>query len=363
MKINVKLILCFLFIQHTIYANNIKVNHTIDLPGFNFYVDSVIVVQEEQVVIGHNIEYRKLSPLKLKEKRIDLALQNIFRKSFPLNDDSRHLIIKVNRIVFNTFDRNSEFASHITFIENRNGELLELVTLRSSWTNENTLDIFFQASSRGYDLVKCLARVCRDFLASESLKNEFLSVGKEELYQPIEINAENFPIIKNPDRFLKGVVLSFEDFIRGNLRADESLQFKEVELKKSQFNKIKLEKSAYHQDSIFAIYDGKNYYLNDGTHFRPVIFHNDKLYVHAPAKSDGFVDELPFLFALGSSAVVNANLDSDTSFGRRLLISTGVSLGVGLITLGIVNSTKKYVYYEIDLHTGLLNQIKDKKLN
>lgn len=358
MKRFITLIILTLLIHNVGLAAKIKINKTIDLPEFNFYVDSVIVVQEEQSIIGYNEEYRTLTPLKLKEKRIDSALHSIFRKSFPLNEQSRHIIIKVNRIVFNTFDRNSEFGSHITFIENKNGELRELVSLRSSWTNENTLDMFMPAHSRGYDLVKCLARVCRDFLISESSQNEFRIIASEELYQPIEINAINFPIIDNPNRFLKGVVFTFDDFTQGNVTADESLQFSIVELKKTEFNKLKLEQCAFNKDSIYAIYDGKHYYLNDGKHFRPMIFQDGKVYVHVPARSKGFVDDLYFWVGLGSSALVVANLDSDMGFAPILLISVGVSLATGFITSGIVNATKKYVYYEIDMLTGLENQIK-----
>lgn len=65
------LLILTLLIHNVGLAAKIKINKTIDLPEFNFYVDSVIVVQEEQSIIGYNEEYRTLTPLKLKEKRID----------------------------------------------------------------------------------------------------------------------------------------------------------------------------------------------------------------------------------------------------------------------------------------------------
>lgn len=359
----ISLIILTLTIHNVGLAAKIKINTTIDLPEFNFYVDSVIVVQEEKNIIGHQIEYKKLYPLSLEEKKIAVALQNIFRNSFPKKEDQRYVIVKVNRIIFNTFEKNSEFGINITFIENVDGSFHELGTIQSFWLNENTLPEMFPAYSRGYDLVKCLAIVCRDFVLLEASQDEFKLITREEVYKPIELNTLNFPIIEIPDRFTKGVLFSFENFINADVMQDQNLKIKVIDDKKTKYNKVKVESSSFPIDSLYGVYDGKNYYVKVGKYFRPLIFHKDKIYVHAPARSDGLIDVLPFWVGLTSSTVVVANLGAGKTFGELLLMSTGVYTVTYLITSAIVNASKKYVYYEIDLLTGLANQSSIKTLN
>lgn len=252
----ISLIILTLTIHNVGLAAKIKINTTIDLPEFNFYVDSVIVVQEEKNIIGHQIEYKKLYPLSLEEKKIAVALQNIFRNSFPKKEDQRCVIVKVNRIIFNTFEKNSEFGINITFIENVDGSFHELGTIQSFWLNENTLPEMFPAYSRGYDLVKCLAIVCRDFVLLEESGKEFTVITKEEVYKPIELNTLNFPIIEIPDRFTTGVIFSFEDFIHAGVMQDQDLKIKVIEDKKTKYNKVKVESSSFPIDSLYGIYDG-----------------------------------------------------------------------------------------------------------
>ncbi len=119
------LLISIVFIQSNGFAARINIKKKMDVPEFNFYIDSVIVVQEEQHIIGHGSKHKKLIPLKLKEKRIDLALQNLFQQSFPFASEKRKLILKVNRIIYNVYDQNSEFGVNITFIENVNGQLID----------------------------------------------------------------------------------------------------------------------------------------------------------------------------------------------------------------------------------------------
>jgi hypothetical protein len=194
------LLISILFIQNNGFAAKIKIENLMDVPEFNFYIDSVIVVQEEQEVIGYRFKHKKLKSFKLEEKRIDRTLQDLFQQSFPFEAGKRRLILKINRIIYNTLDQSSEFGANITFIEKVNGQLVDLGTIRSSWVNENTLSNSFSAKVRGDDLVINLAFLFLEFVAYEeankSLNKNMLT--EADLSSSVSLTSSNFPILSQP---------------------------------------------------------------------------------------------------------------------------------------------------------------------
>ena len=354
------LLISIVFVQSTCFAARIKIKTNMNVPEFNFYIDSVIVVQEEQHIIGHDLRHKKLVDLKLKEERIDKALQKLFQRSFPVKEGKRKLIIKINRIIFNSFDENTEFGANITFIESINGELVDLGTIHSFRINQNSPYLLYRARLRGQDLVKCLEFLFLDFLEHERSIKEQIIFNNSEISNPIEVNSYNFPILDKPQSSSKGVFLSYEDFINANIIKDSSLEFEKIEFRKTTHNKLKIETDNFKIDELWGIYDGKNYYLNDRNFFRPLIFRDNHIFIHAPSKSSGGIDLIPDVLAISTSFIVPASLKPGLTFGQAFLITMAATTAVYYIFAGIVNASKKYVYYELDLLTGLVNQIEYK---
>lgn len=355
------LLISIVFVQSTSLAARIRIKTNMDVPEFNFYIDSVILVQEEQHIIGHRIRHKKLIDLDLKEKRIDNALQNLFQRSFPLKDDKRRLILKINRILFNTYNKNSEFGANITFIEKVNGEYLDLGTINSFWTNENTLSSPYSSIARGQDLVKSLEFLFSEFLDKEASINEQKILSLEELSNPIIINSSNYPIIDKPQQIYKGVILSYEDFINANVIEDSSLEFEKIEFRKTTHNKLNIKTDNYEKEELWGVYDGENYYINERNFFRPLLFLGNRIIIHAPSQSDGFIDEIPDALSILTSFIVPVILKPGLTFGQAFVITVGAATIVYFITAAIVKASKKYVYYELDLLTGLANQIEFKQ--
>lgn len=366
MKRIIFFLLClFVIVPSDVFGARIKVRTKLEVPDFDFYVDSVIVLQEEQKVIGHMSEHKKLKPFRLKEKRIDLMLQNLFQRSFPEKEGKRRLILKVNRIIYNTFDNNSEFGANITFIENVDGRQIELGSFKMFDIHQVDLDkIFFIARVRGEDLVNHLQSYLKEFVDYEK------SIEKESLQEHdelghiarFELNNENFPILANNQLTYKGIIKTFDDFTQGKVEPYPDLKVDTIIYRKTKHNRVTVENDDFKHDSIWGIYDGEHYYIREGKFFRPVIFVNNRIFIHAPSSSIGFVDFIPFMTSLILTPVVTPLIFPNTiTFGQAFAFGALIGGGIYGITEGIVRASKKYVYYEIDLLTGLVNQVETKE--
>lgn len=343
--------------QGNLYGSRIVIKNKLLVEEFDFYVDTVILVQEEQKVIGHLQKHKKLKKLRLKEKRIDLALQNLFQNSYPIKEGKRRLILKVNRIIFNVFDRSSEFGANITFIEKVNDNLIELGTIETFVINENTIRPVLKAPYRGLDLVVSIESLLDKFLEHVEEQDDHKVLSKSDINKPIEINKNSYPIIEKPKHDFKGVILSYDDFKNGKVSKDSSLEYETIEFKKTSFFKLKVKSEKYDNEDLWGVYDGENYFINERNFFRPLIFQNNSIFIHAPSRGSGFIDEVPGITSFFTSFIASFALSSNLDFGPALAISVGSGLVVYFITRAIINGAKKYVYYELDLLTGLAVQL------
>lgn len=358
-RIILLLLISNVFISTESLAAKIKIQTLMEVPEFNFYIESVVVVQEEQYIIGHRFNHDKLTPFELEGERIDLMLQNLFQFSFPYQEEKRKLILKVNRIIYNTFDQSAEFGANITFIEKVNGQLIDLATVRVSWVNENTLSNFFRARARGDNLVRDLEFFFLEFLEQEAATKETgrKMVSASELSTPITRNAANFPILANLNPDSKGVFLSFEDFLNANVTEDKSLKLEKVALKKSKYDKLKVESNQFNSEEIWGVYDGENFYIAENEQFGRLVFVDNRFILHAPSTSQGKIDRMSRVISLSTMATLLVVLNQSMPFGQALLISMPIGLAVDLASSYVINNKKSYVYYELDLLTGLINQI------
>lgn len=360
-RIILLLLISNVFISNESFAAKIKIQTLMEVPEFNFYIESVLVVQEEQYIIGHRFNHDQLTPFELEEERIDLMLQNLFQYSFPYQEEKRKLILKVNRIIYNTFDQSAEFGANITFIEKVNGQLIDLLTVRVSWVNENTLSNFFPARARGDNFVKDLEFFFLEFLEQEAQNNSDRKIIKQEdLSTPILIKAENFPVLANLHPDSKGVFLSFEDFINTNVTEDKSLKLEKIALKKSKYDKLKVESNQFNSEEIWGVYDGENFYIAENEQFGRLVFVDNRFILHAPSTSQGKIDRMSRVISLSTMATLLVVLNQSMPFGQALLISMPIGLAVDLASSYVINNKKSYVYYELDLLTGLINQIEKK---
>lgn len=357
-KSAILIVVALFFFQVNGNTRNIKIVDLIDIEGFEFYVDSVIVVQDEQFTIGHRMRHDELEPFKLPYGRIDRTLQELFQQSFPYEAGKRKLILKVNRIIFNTFNQNSEFGANITFIEVVDGNFIELVTIRSSWVNESTLSSSSSKKSRGENLVKSLEFFLMEFVEELSTKdNNAKILSEEDLTKPIAINAQNFPVLSGSLNADTGVVVSFDDFLNVHITKDASLTLEPKALDKSPYQHVKVASNNHSSEEIWGVFDGTHFYIKENEAFGQLFVKDNRFILHAPSTSQGKVDRKGLLVVVGVMTASVVALNTVFPFGQALLISMPIGFLVDLVTSRIINKRKAYVYYELDLLTGLVSQI------
>lgn len=344
----------------TCFAASIEIETKMEVPNFNFYIDSVFLTQNEKYTIGYKFKHTKLDPFELQGgRRIDNVLDNLFKQSFPETENKRHLIVKVNRILFNTFDLTSEFGANITFIEKREGKYYDLGTVAVAWVNENSLPNSLSAKKRGENLVINLSLFFEEFL--EQLKNSGSDSGAlikvEQLSEKKEISSDSFPVLDQSTDFSKGIVLSFEDFLEGKIVKEENLNLERIDQKKSDAPILKVNSKLFSQDQIWGVYDGEYFYINENGNYYQLNLTNNEFILHGPSTSQGFHDRKSLFFSVGTMTALTVGLSPQMPFGQALLIAMVSGVLVDFGTSAILNKRKEYVYYKVDLLTGLVHQI------
>ena len=123
---------------------------------------------------------------------------------------------------------------------------------------------------------------------------------------------------------------------------------------------IQIETNKFHNDDIWGVYDGESYYINENNKFFPLIFEENRILIFAPSTSQGNFDKTSSVVSLGVMTTILFSLRPSMPFGQALLIAMATGVVVDLGISYFINSNKGYVYYEIDLLTGLVNQVGNK---
>lgn len=343
------IILVAVFLSTFSWSQKIVFENQMKIYGFDYYIDTVIIAQEEQNFPGHKWVENEAHPFTIDHKSIGEGIQDYFKLSFPYDNQKKTLIIRVNRIIFNSSIDESEIGIHLSFIETVDDEFYHLYT-----TNFSTDSIRIDEGERfhlecGNHLSKVISTCFEEFLHRENSENREL-ISRNEMYHPILLSPDNFPILsKNQGE--AGYYISFDDFVQNNIVLDSSLTVDVVnEGKKNQSYFVSSQKSP---KKYWAAFDGENFFIKNQSTFQKLEFTNDNKILFKVSKNNndgGFLSEI-----LGLSAALGTGfaLRNSTNIIVGSIIGGVAGAIVYFTTEAIVKKSRKPRYYELDLLTGL----------
>lgn len=228
-----------------------------------YYVQDVILVQEEQRLLGLN-RYTN-EPIKFK-RDIAFEVKEYFQARYPYREHRTPLILRINKVTASpTAAGTHQVELSISFIAQKDQQYIVLLHTSnlSSLTpvEDNDISLAF--------------RQCFDDLARRTKTNTLLHrvISKDELRRPPEINAREFPILagRKPAR---GVIWTYSDLIDN--RIDTSIAFSVSPLRNLDSGMVLVRYQKRDLWGIWGVCDGANYYRQEDEHiYIPVQFSDE----------------------------------------------------------------------------------------
>lgn len=256
---------------------DLKIRRLPELP--QYYVKDVILVQEEQRLLGRN-RYTN-EPIKFKHD-IASEVKEYFQARYPYRDHKTPLILRINKVrASRTAAETYQIELGISFIAQKDQQHILLL---------HTGNLSSLAPIEGND-ISLAFKQCFDDLARRSETNTLLHrvISKDELGRPPEVNAQEFPILagRAPAR---GVIWGYSDLIDN--RIDTSIVFSVNTLRNVDSGMVLVRYQKRDLYDIWGVCDGMQYYRLENEHiYIPVQFTGEGAIAFSHDRSGNYIGQ------------------------------------------------------------------------
>jgi hypothetical protein len=266
MKLTNWLVMFFSIFCSYVHAQTIEISSLkLNLPHLEFYIEDVIVAQNEKEVLG--FIYPNRTKIRFRQP-FETELKNYFSKHTPVDETKVPITIRINNIFMSSQENTSDTELSISFLKVKDSTFIELAKISVTdfyrWRGLN------REPNANKKLGRNLLNVFeKSFVLFINRKNT--NIQKElpiELIFNFVIDSTTYPILTYPNP-QKGVFRSFDDFINNNIDISENRNIPDSEEDNNE--KLKVLKRINVSDDVWAISNGTNYYLKNDNSYYPMI--------------------------------------------------------------------------------------------
>lgn len=231
---------------------------TFKVPSFEFYVENVIVAQNEQKVLGFSFTGGGKQELSFVNS-ITSQMKWTLGQCFPESENKKPMTVVINKIKTLCDEKHCQTQLSLTFVTKEN-EILYTRLITGNVERTKVKNRFPYPVNVGINILNTFESCFKDFqqyYEKGNLTKDIIS--KEDLSVPLSPDSL-YSIIFNRSGEKKGVIYSHTDFI--NFQVDDSHEFtiaeKAIYADKSEPFKVQFEKRF--KDEHWGVYDGQHYY-------------------------------------------------------------------------------------------------------
>ncbi|MFN3529523.1 MAG: hypothetical protein ACK417_06340 [Bacteroidia bacterium] len=303
------LALLFMVAPIPAHAFSLK-NHPFSIEGFEYYVEDVIVAQQEKYMLGlaPGIGYIKL------RDSLSTELRQFFTKHLAADGVKKPVILKVNKVLFSGHQLNEAMVElSLSFLKHENNQYEQL----------------YASSAVVYQMKKtpCEGTFCLEDLLLQAFKTcmmQFDAVSKSEQLQPIAVAVsdlhrvmayKSFWSVFQQSSTTPGWYYSYNDFIQQRIDPTPKIEVSKAD--DLGFRRVR--RSGKSQNDFWGYFDGEfSYFLDDNGLHRLRFDTIDSLFyiqVYVPV---GFIpvgfDPVGMAIGIAASAVIELTSDRNLFF-------------------------------------------------
>lgn len=241
----------------------------INAEKFPYYVDEVVVLQNEKHILGFVSEGHV--PFQF-QTDIETELNTFFKKQFPNGTDKKPISVRLNRLSVAVYENQMRVGLSLSFFERNNNKYILLYNAAHVQTSnismlEKLPNKVALVITLGFQ--KCVLELHERHQKETLFKRE---IEERELGR-IKIDTINFPIIGNQIQ-KPGVYYNYNDFLENHI--DTTAKFRMFQLMPSDTLVKKAKFQNRKRKDIWALWDGEHYYINIKNNYHRVKYNHQK---------------------------------------------------------------------------------------